>query len=111
MAEGSETNDLPEDLRAFAEERVKEGEYESIRHVTRAAFDLLMRRHEDVAAEAESEASAATTPEDLGEVFREMEEAITVDLPDDANEADDAEPVEPTDDEVVEAAPPTEVRR
>jgi len=96
MAEGSdssETIELPRDFLVFAEERVRAGEYSSVAEVARAAFRLIREQQ-----------LGAGNSEDLGEVFREMEEAIASD---EAHDVDEEEALEPTDDEVQEAAPPT----
>lgn len=42
--------ELPDDLREFAEERVKSGRYRSVVEVVRDAFDVLRDREERIAA-------------------------------------------------------------
>lgn len=54
---------LPENLQAFAEERVRAGEYANVDEVTREAFSLLQQRDE----------RRSQAREDLAAVFREME--------------------------------------
>jgi putative addiction module CopG family antidote len=65
---------LPEDLQAFAEERVRAGEYENVGAVTQEAFRLLQQRDQQ----------RHQVRQDLAAVFREM---------------DDGSYIEPTDDE------------
>jgi putative addiction module CopG family antidote len=77
---------LPEELQAFAEERVRSGEYASVSEVVQEAFRLLQQR-DKVRKQAR---------EDLIAVFREME---------------DGNHLEPSDDEfeqAVQARAPTD---
>lgn len=69
---------LPEDLQAFAEERVRAGEYANVDAVTQEAFRLLQRRDQQ----------RRLVHEELAAVFREM---------------DDGTYIEPTDDELEDA--------
>ena len=55
---------LPEDLQAFAEERVRAGEYASVGDVAHEAFRLLQRRDE----------RRHEVREELAAVFREMDD-------------------------------------
>ena len=55
---------LPEDLQAFAEERVRAGEYASVGDVAHEAFRLLQQRDE----------RRHQVREDLAAVFREMDD-------------------------------------
>ena len=64
MSNAAEVIQLPEDLQAFAEERVRAGEYASVGEVTNAAFRLLQRRDE----------RRHEVREELGGIFREMEQ-------------------------------------
>ena len=56
--------ELPEDLQAFAEERVRAGEYATVGDVANEAFRLLQKRDE----------RRKQAREELGDVFREMDE-------------------------------------
>ena len=56
---------LPEELRAFAEERVRAGEYASVTEVTQEAFRLLQQRDK----------LRKQAREDLVAMFREMEDS------------------------------------
>lgn len=76
---------LPEELQAFAEERVRSGEYASVSEVAQEAFRLLQQRDK----------LRKQAREDLVAMFREME---------------DSGQLEPSDDEldqVVQARAPT----
>jgi putative addiction module CopG family antidote len=63
MSNAAKAIQLPEDLQAFAEERVRAGEYESVDEVASAALRLLQRRDE----------RRAEVREELDGVFREMD--------------------------------------
>jgi putative addiction module CopG family antidote len=56
---------LPEELQAFAEERVRSGEYASVTEVTQEAFRLLQQRDK----------LRKQAREDLVAMFREMEDS------------------------------------
>lgn len=70
--------ELREDLQAFAEERVRAGEYASVDDVANAGLRLLQQRDERL----------RTVREELGGLFREMQEGTYM---------------EPTDDEFAQA--------
>ena len=78
MSDAAKTVELPEDLHAFAEERVRAGEYASVSEVATEAFRLLKER-----AERRERAR-----EELDQLFREMQEGMYV---------------EPTDEEFAQA--------
>ncbi len=67
---------LPEELQAFAEERVRSGEYASVTEVLQEAFRLLQQR-DKVRKQAR---------EDLIAVFREMEDGNHLERSDDEGE-------------------------
>jgi putative addiction module CopG family antidote len=69
MSNASKAIQLPEDLQAFAEGRVRAGEYASVEEVASAALRLLQRR----------EKRRAEIREELGGLFREMEEGTYLD--------------------------------
>jgi putative addiction module CopG family antidote len=73
MSNAAKTIALPEDLQAFAEERVRAGEYSSVGEVTQEAFRLLQRRDERRSA----------VREDLAAVFGEMERGSYLEPSDD----------------------------
>jgi len=64
---------LPEDLRAFAEERVRAGEYASVGDVAQEAFRLLQQRDE----------RRLRVREDLAAIFREMDAGTYLEPSDD----------------------------
>lgn len=64
MANAAKAIQLPDDLQAFAEERVRAGEYGSVDEVASAALRLLRRRDE----------RRAEVRDELGGLFREMEQ-------------------------------------
>ena len=72
MSNAAKTIALPEDLQAFAEERVRAGEYASVNDVAQEAFRLLQRRDE----------RRNQVREDLATVFGEMENGTYVELSD-----------------------------
>jgi putative addiction module CopG family antidote len=78
QSSGSKTIELSEDLQAFAEERVRAGEYGSVGEVAAEAFRLLKMRAE----------RREQVRKDLGRVFQEI---------------DDGNHVEPTDEEFARA--------
>ena len=64
---------LPEDLQAFAEERVRAGEYENVGAVAQEAFRLLQQRDQQ----------RHQVRQDLAAVFREMEDGSYIEPTDD----------------------------
>ncbi len=64
MANPAKHIELPDDLQAFAEERVRAGEYANVREVAAAAFRLLQRRDE----------LRKQATQELGQLFEEMRE-------------------------------------
>jgi len=78
MPDAAKTIALPEDLQAFAEERVRAGEFASVSEVAAEALRLLKQRAE----------RRDQVREELGKVFGEME---------------DGNYVEPTDEEFARA--------
>jgi putative addiction module CopG family antidote len=73
MSNAAKVIALPDDLQAFAEERVRAGEYASVGEVAEEAFRLLQRRDE----------RRHEVREELAAVFREMEDGTYVDPSDD----------------------------
>ena len=84
MSNAAKTIELPEDLQAFAEERVRAGEYASVSAVATEALRLLKQRAERRQAR-----------EELAQVFSEME---------------DGNYIEPTDEEFAQAVHERAVR-
>lgn len=78
MAGSPDSIELPDDLRAFAEERVRLGQYGSVSEVASEALRLLRAREE----------RREQVREELGDIFREM---------------DQGKYLEPSDDEFAEA--------
>jgi putative addiction module CopG family antidote len=72
MSNAAKAIQLPEDLQAFAEERVRAGEYASVGDVASAALRLLQRRDE----------RRTEVREELGGLFRDMEEGTYLELSD-----------------------------
>lgn len=64
MAGSADSIELPDDLRAFAEERVRLGEYTSVSEVASEALRLLRAR----------EKRREQVREELGGLFREMDQ-------------------------------------
>jgi len=64
MAGSPDSIDLPDDLRAFAEERVRLGEYASVSEVASEAVRLLRAREE----------RREQVRKELGEIFQEMDQ-------------------------------------
>ena len=73
MSNAAKTIALPEDLQAFAEERVRAGEYASVNDVAQEAFRLLQQRDE----------RRDQVREDLATVFGEMEKGTYIEPSDD----------------------------
>lgn len=73
MSNAAKTIALPEDLQAFAEERVRAGEYASVNDVALEAFRLLQQRDE----------RRDRVREDLATVFGEMENGTYIEPSDD----------------------------
>ncbi len=68
MSNAVKSIELPEDLQAFAEERVRAGEYESVTEVAAQALRLL-RQHAERRERVRGE---------LEQVFREMDEGTGI---------------------------------
>jgi len=73
MPNAAKTIELPEDLQAFAEGRVRAGEYASVGDVAQEAFRLLQKRDE----------RRKHARDELDEVFREMAEGNFLEPSDD----------------------------
>lgn len=73
MSNAANVITLPKDLQAFAEERVRAGEYASVGDVAHEAFRLLQQRDE----------RRHQVREDLAVVFREMDDGTYVEPSDD----------------------------
>lgn len=73
MSNASHMIALPEDLQAFAEERVRAGEYKNVGAVAQEAFRLLQQRDQQ----------RHQVRQDLAAVFREMEDGSYIEPTDD----------------------------
>jgi putative addiction module CopG family antidote len=73
MSNAAKTIALPEDLQAFAEERVRAGEYANVVEVALEAFRLLRQRDQQ----------SHRVREELALVFQEMESGTYVEPSDD----------------------------
>jgi putative addiction module CopG family antidote len=75
MTKPSPLDSLPENLLAFAEERVREGEYASLAEVLEDALRLLLQRHE----------RRQMLRAELADVLQQIDEHIVVEVEGDSN--------------------------